>query len=181
MLRFTRPTVLRALATVLLPCASACLARAPRHPAVDVARELRPERFFAGPTSGEGELVVRGRALQRFRVDGHGRTEPDGTFRLEQTIAMGDAAATTRTWRLRRLDARTYAATLSDARGPVSADVDGNRFHLRYEIRRPDVVMEQWLYLQPDGRTVRNIATITVLGVPWARMSESITRGAAVP
>jgi hypothetical protein len=35
--------------------------------------------------------------------------------------------------------------------------------------------MEQWLYLQPDGRTVVNEATISLLGLVVARLSERIT------
>lgn len=157
-----------------------CLTAGPRRPAEQVSPALRPESFFAGHTHGEGTLAMRGRAPQSVRVEGEGRTEPGGDFRLDQTLTIGDGAAETRTWRLRRVDGRHYTATLSDARGPVVAESDGNRFHLRYQVRRPDVVMEQWLYLQPDGRTVRNFATITVLGVPWVRLAETITRDAPI-
>ncbi len=165
-------------AAALASLASACLARGPARPAPDDAPVFRPEAFFAGRTRGTGTLETRGHAPQAVRVEGEGSVEADGTFRLEQRITTGGDRAETRTWRLRRVDARAYTATLSDARGPVTAEVDGNRLHLRYEIRRPAVVMEQWLYLQPGATTVRNVATVTVLGVPWARLSESITRDA---
>ena len=36
--------------------------------------------------------------------------------------------------------------------------------------------MEQWLYLQPGGHSVLNQAQVTVLGIPYARLSETITR-----
>ncbi|MDQ6925597.1 MAG: DUF3833 family protein [Candidatus Eremiobacteraeota bacterium] len=155
---------------------SACLAAGPRRPTLRPTPVLQPELFFAGHTHGEGTVAVRGRAPQPLRVDGHGTVESDGTFRLDQTLTIGDAPAETRTWRLRRTGATTYMATLSDARGQVTAESEGNRFHLRYLIRHPAVVMEQWLYLEPDGRTVRNIATISVLGLPWVRLAEGITR-----
>ncbi len=176
-----RATLPRVLVGTALPLATACLTAAPRRPAVAASPAFQPDAFFAGHTHGEGTLAFRGRAPQPLRVDGHGITEPDGTFRLDQTLTLGTAAPETRTWRLRRVDATTYRATLSDASGPVAAESEGNRFHLRYTIHSPGVVMEQWLYLQPDGRTVRNIATVTVLGVPWARLSESITRDEPVP
>ena len=160
--------------------ATGCLTAGPRRPDGQVSPAFDPEAFFAGHTHGAGTVAMRGRASQSLRVDGEGSRDADGTFRLDQTLTIGDGAPDTRTWRLRRTDARTYAATLSDARGPVVAESGGNRFHLRYEIRRPGVVMEQWLYLQPDGRTVRNIATITVLGVPWVRLAEDITRDAPI-
>ena len=170
------PTRCRTLLLAGSLLGTACLTAGPRRPSPQVGPALRPEAFFAGHTHGDGTLAVRGRAPQTLRVDGEGREEADGSFRLDQTLIIGQGAPETRSWRLRRVDARTYTATLSDARGPVVAESDGNRFHLRYEVRRPDVVMEQWLFLQPDGRTVRNIATITVLGVPWVRLAESITR-----
>ena len=36
--------------------------------------------------------------------------------------------------------------------------------------------MEQWLYLQPDGRSVMNEATVRVFWVVVAHLSERITR-----
>lgn len=164
------------LSASALALTAGCLATAPVRPSPRADPAFEPETFFAGHTHGEGTVAMRGRAPQRLRVEGQGSIEADGRFRLEQTLTIGSQAPETRTWRLRRVDARHYTATLSDARGPVVAESDGNRFHLRYQVRRPDVVMEQWLYLQPDGRTVRNFATITVLGVPWVRLAENITR-----
>jgi hypothetical protein len=74
-----------------------------------------------------------------------------------------------------------YRATLSDAGGEVRAQTSGNSFHVRYLLRQPLVYMDQWLYLQPDGRTVINRATVTVLGIPWARLDETITRSDQAP
>lgn len=138
--------------------------------------ELSPEAFFAGRTEGEGTLTMRFRAPRPLRVEGIGQTEGDGTFRLDQQVTFADGAVERRTWRLRRTGRGEYRATLSDARGEVAAQASGNTFHLRYLLRRPAVYMEQWLYLQPDGRTVLNRATVTVLGIPWARLAETITR-----
>lgn len=109
-------------------------------------------------------------------VEGHGWTRPDGIFQLDQTITFGDGAVEARDWCLSRLDASRFSAILSDARGKVAASASGNLFHLRYLIRHPAVRMEQWLYLQPDGQSVLNLARVTVLGVPWARLRETITR-----
>jgi hypothetical protein len=35
--------------------------------------------------------------------------------------------------------------------------------------------MEQWMYLQPDGHTVLNEATVRVFGVVVSHLSERIT------
>jgi hypothetical protein len=91
-------------------------------------------------------------------------------------VTHEDGQVEARTWRFRRIDEHRYAGTLTDAAGEVTGETTGNVFHLRYRMRSPAVDMEQWLSLQPDGQTVRNEATVTVLGVPWARLSEQITR-----
>ena len=38
--------------------------------------------------------------------------------------------------------------------------------------------MEQWLYFQPDGRTVLNEATVRVAGIVVAHLSERISHEA---
>ncbi len=138
--------------------------------------ELRPELFFAGRTHGEGALFVRGRRPRPLHVEGMGRTERDGAFRLDQMVTYDDGASETRSFRVQRTDATHYTATLSDAKGPVAAETIGSRFHLRYLLRQPAVYMEQDLYLHGDGRSVTNEATVTVLGIPVARLAETIVR-----
>ena len=169
---------LRRLAIALVPLLlSACLARFPSaEPQPSPQPELIPDQFFLGATHGVGTLSTRFRATRTLHVEGMGRREADGSFRLDQTVTFDDGAVETRTWRLERTSPSTYHATLSDAAGDVSAESSGNTFHLRYLLRQPRVMMEQWLYLQPDGHTVLNRATVSVLGVPWARLAETITR-----
>lgn len=163
--------------SLLLFVSSACLPGSPDHPGPAMQPELWPERFFAGTTRGEGTLAQRFRGTRTVHVVGTGGTERDGTFRLDQAVTFDDGTVESRTWRVRRTSAHEYLATLSDAEGEVKAEATGNSFHLRYLLRRPAVYMDQWLYLQPDGRTVLNRATVTVLGIPWARLAETITRG----
>ncbi len=172
---FIRATLRGTLGLVGLSLAVGCLARFPARPERVPLPAFDPTLFFAGRTRGEGTLALRAGGDRTLHVDGTGRTEADGSFRLDQTVTYGDGTVETRVWHLRRVDAEHYTATLSDARGEVSAETSGNLFHLRYLLRQPAVYMEQWLYLQSDGRSVRNLAQVTVLGVPWARLSETIT------
>ena len=165
-----------AAAATLLCTTSGCLAGFPARPSTVPQPQFDPTEFFAGHTHGEGTLDMRVGTDRTLTVEGTGRREADGSFRLDQTVTYGDGGVETRSWLLRRSDATHYTATLSDASGPVDAEVEGNRFHLRYKIRNPAVYMEQWLWLRPDGRTVDNQAQVTVLGVPWARLAETITR-----
>jgi hypothetical protein len=139
---------------------------------------MRPEQFFAGVTDSTGVLEDRGGApTQRFRVHGEGAALADGAFRLDQTVTFEHEKPQTRAWTMRQTGAHRYAATLTDAAGPVTGEAYGNLFHLRYAMKTPfGGEMEQWLYLQPDGRTVMNEATITVFGIVAAHLSERITR-----
>lgn len=156
---------------------SGCLGARPPERFAGEAPVMRPERFFAGVTRSWGVLETRGGAPSRtFRVEGRGRAEPDGSFTLVQTIAMEGEPVRTRTWRLRATGAHAYEGSLTDASGPVRGEAWGDLFHLSYAMRSPaGGRMEQWLYLQDDGRTVLNEATVRVLGVVVARLSERIT------
>lgn len=146
------------------------------HPVTAETPILRFEVFFAGHTHGTGTLELLTGRRQSLQIESHGRTDADGSFRLDQVVMYEDGAVEKRTWRLRQRDPGIYTGTLTDADGPVSAEATGNRFHLRYLVRKPAVYMEQFLYLQPDGRTILNQATITVIGQPWARLTEEIVR-----
>lgn len=140
------------------------------------APPFRPEQFFAGSTHGGGVLLTRGKADRPFRVSGSGHTDSAGIFVLDQTITYADGVVERRSFRIRRVNDRDYTGTLTGASGKVSAQAEGNSFHVRYTIRKPAVTMEQWIYLQPDGRTALNHATVRVLGIPFAHLSETITR-----
>ena len=139
---------------------------------------MRPEGFFAGSTASTGVLEDRGGApTKRFHVEGTGSLLADGTFQLDQTISFEQEAPTTRRWLLQRVDGHHYSGSLTDASGPVTAEAYGNLFHVAYPMKQPVAGrIEQWLYLQPDGRTVTNEATVRLLGIVVARLSERITR-----
>ena len=177
-------TLLRCLLIFAPLVLGGCMTPMPRHvqPAGlgPVGGELRPEAFFAGRTQGRGTLAIRGRGSRVVRVESVGTAEPGGDFRIDQIISFGPRT-TRRTWRMRRTGAQTYAATLTDAAGPVTGRVDGRRVTLRYRLqRRPTIMLEQRLYLQPDGRTVLNLTTARLYGLPIARLTEWITRADSV-
>ena len=136
--------------------------------------QFRPDVFFAGGTTGVGTLKVVGRASVATYVEGTGRTLPDGTFQLRQRVTEGDKRPRTRVWRLRDQGGGVWSGTLTDATGPVTAEVRGNLFHVRYDGK--GVGVEQWLYLEPDGRTVKNTLVGRKLGVTVGRLEETIRK-----
>ena len=138
---------------------------------------MRPEAFFAGTTTSSGVLEnSSGAPTRRLHVEGFGKVLPDGSLRLDQSVTFDQNEPERRTWVMQRLDAHRYTGTVTDGSGAVDAEVYGNLFHLRYPMKTPfGGQTEQWMYLQPDGRTVMNVATVRVFGVVVARLSERIT------
>ena len=174
-----------ATAPLLLAAASLarCAGALPPSAFAGGSPQMRPEVFFAGTTRSSGVLENRaGAPTQRLRVQGQGQTLPDGSFQLVQSVTLDRNAPKTRTWVMRRVDEHRYTATLTDASGPVEGEAYGDLFHLSYRMASPlGARMEQWLYLQPGGRTVVNEATIRLLGVVVARLSERITQEGVLP
>jgi hypothetical protein len=170
--------IIRSVAVLLLAAAlGGCAPALPPEAFADGTPEMRPELFFAGATRSSGVIEDRaGAPTQRFSVAGAGTPLPDGAFQLDQRVTFEHQPAETRRWVMRRVDAHHVTATLTDASGEVRGETYGNLFHLRYPMRSPfGGEMEQWLYLQPDGRTVMNEATIRVFGIVAAHLSERIT------
>ena len=159
------------LAVVLL-ASSGCLTAHPPT-AVEGGPVLTPEAFFAGRTTGLGVLAVRGQRPQTVRVTSDGAWDGD-VFRLDQHIERGGEARD-RTWVMERAGPRGYLASLTDARGPVAIDLQGNTMRVRYRMGAL-TTMHQRLVLQPDRRTVLNLSTVRLLGVPVARLTETIRR-----
>lgn len=157
-----------------------CLSASPFHTEALNTPEFRPEAFFMGTTHGEGTLVQRFKHDRKLSVQGHGEMLADGRFRLDQQVSYANGDTEQRSWYLRRTGPHSYTGTLSDASGNITAETEGNLLHIHYLLRQPAVYMDQRLYLQPDGRTVLNVATVSVLGIPWARLSETITRASPV-
>jgi hypothetical protein len=167
------------LAGVALPATlllAGCMTPLPLGSFARAGPELRPELFFLGETRGRGVIqTAGGRPSRTFEVVSQGLRQGE-TIRVDQTIRYGDGKVDRRFWTLRQTGPNRYEGALSDAAGPVRAEVSGNALRLRYLLRRPAVTMEQWLYLQPDGRTLLNEGTVRAFGIVAARLSEQIVR-----
>lgn len=145
---------------------------APQRP---TAPAFDPIAFFSGATEGYGTLKIVLKGPQPTLVEGHGRIDGDGAITLDQTVRRGDTAPTRRTWHLRRVAAGRYTGTLTDASGPVSGEVSGNRLHLAFAMKG-GTQAQQWLYLEPGGQAARNVMVVRKLGLPVARLDETIMR-----
>jgi Protein of unknown function (DUF3833) len=144
--------------------------------------EMRPENFFAGNAHGNGVIQTPdGIPARRIMVESKGAALTGGRFRLDQTITDDRGKVSTRFWIMKQTGPNSYTASLSDAAGEVKGEVQGNLFHLKYLLKKPFVTMEQWLWLQPDGKTVMNEGRISMPGRTIARLSEIIVRDVPKP
>lgn len=145
---------------------------------------FEPERYFAGHTRSRGVFEDRTGAnpTRTFATDCQGTREPDGTLTLRQTFTYADGSIQRRAWRIRRVDAHRYEATANDVVGTGRGEAWGNAFHWEYTVAlKPgnplfNVRLRQWMYLQPDGHTVLNRATVSKLGVTIAQVAESFEK-----
>ncbi len=133
------------------------------------------ERFFAGPTRGDGVLSVITQSAQPVVVHGTGRVSDGGLLVLDQTVDRA-GARTTREWRIRQISPGRYGGSLTDAVGPVAGEVTGNSLHLHFAMKGGEEV-EQRLYLSPDGRSAHNLMTVRKWGVEVATLDERIVKG----
>ena len=132
-----------------------------------------PEQFFVGRTEGTGVADVIMSGKHGVRVRSQGRME-GATLVLDQIVQEEGKPARRRVWRLVRTGNR-LSGTLSDARGPVTGDVAGNVFHIRYRsVEGPSV--EQWITFQPGGRVANNRMVFRKFGMSVATVRETIRR-----
>lgn len=134
-----------------------------------------PKNGFAGESEGNGTLKLFLGKPRPFHVESHGAQQSDGTFRLEQRIAFEGKPPRERVWIITTVSPGQYSATLSDAAGPVTGATSGPNLSLRYRVKGP-LVMHQELELMPDGTTIDNVGTVTLLGIPVGHLHETITR-----
>lgn len=139
--------------------------------------EFTPRAGFGGESEGRGTLKFVFRKPRAFQVISHGTEQSDGTFRLDQTVTFAGEPPKSRFWVMTRTVGQHYAATLSDAAGPVEVTVSGPRLSLRYRVKGP-IFMHQELVLSADGRAIDNVGVVRLLGIPIGRLKETITRTA---
>lgn len=165
------------LAPLCMLVASLCLAGcvSTTHPAGAPAPRFDAVRFFEGRSEGKGILKVALHRATTTLVEGNGRVAADGSIVLDQTVRREGKPATQRQWVLHPAGTDRYTGTLSDAVGPVDGRVHGAVLHLRFAMKG-GLQAEQFLDLQPGGTVARNVMIIRKLGLPVARLDETITR-----
>lgn len=143
---------------------------------------LDPAQFFTGHARSSGVMENRGGApMKRVTTTTAGHWE-GATLHLEQDLHLGDAKPQHRSWQIRRLDPHHYEATANDMIGTARGEAFGNVFHWEFTLALSpgnplaNVHMSQWMYLQPDGRSLINHSTIRKFGIVVAQVTEEFRR-----
>jgi hypothetical protein len=134
-----------------------------------------PEQFFIGRTHGEGCLKVMFSGCRHVTVEGRGHIENQDTLVLDQIVTEANKPAKYREWKLQKISASAYSGTLTDARGPTTADVEGAILHVKFPMKK-GLRAEQWLTRLPDGRSVVNHMVFRKFGMVVATLDETITK-----
>lgn len=127
-------------------------------PRLDIAE------YFAGTTRAWGMVQdYSGEVQRRFTVDIQGDYEND-TLTLDESFVFSDGETDRRVWTFKRIDEHRWVGTANDVDGQVEARQYGHAFHMRYPLeieingRMISFTMDDWMYLQPDGRLINRTA-----------------------
>jgi hypothetical protein len=133
------------------------------------------EKFFIGATEGSGtvQVVLSGRHSVRDRS--RGRMDSAGALIIDQVVEEEGKPARRRSWRLVRAGGGKVGGTISDAKGPVQGEIIGNALHLKYRLAEGPSV-EQWITLQPGGRSARNRMVFHRFGMKVATVETVIRK-----
>lgn len=161
----------------LLPAsrfALAALALAGAAPAQS-PKPFDPVAFFTGPTRGQGALKELLGKEKPTRTVSVGHVDKDGWLILDQKVSVEGDPVRQRRWRLRQTSPGKFSGTLSDAKGPVEAEVTGQTVHIRYKMKG-NLKVEQLLTPLPSGHALNNRATFFKWGMKVATLTERIEK-----
>jgi len=157
-----------------LPFALGALAISAPVPA-QAPRTFDPVAFFTGATQGRGtlkEMLGKEKATKTVSV---GRVDKGGWLVLDQKVAVEGDPVRQRQWRLKLVAPGKYRGTLSDAKGPVEAEVTGQSARIRY-MMKGGIKVQQVLTPLPGGKALSNRATFRKFGMKVATLNERIEK-----
>lgn len=133
-----------------------------------------PMRFFEGRTEGISTVKVITQKPYRSRSIGQGEIS-DGILHLVQRVHEEGKSPFDRNWRMRQVAPGRFSGTMSEARGPVTAEEFDGRFRFRFKMKG-NVSVEQWLTPLPDGKSALSKVTIRKFGMTVGRSDGTIRK-----
>lgn len=163
--------VLASLALMSTVALSAC-GTTPIETYKDQKPALVLEDYFKGDSKAWGVFQDRFGAVRRsFVVDIHGVWDaPNQTLTLTEDFVYNDGEKEQRLWTIKKTGDNTYEGTAGGVVGIAKGRTSGNAFEWKYTFNLPvsgaiwKVKFDDWMFLQPDGQTLFNKATITRFG-----------------
>ena len=159
------------LASALIPVALIGASASARPDSPDP--ETDPMRFFEGKTVSLSTIKLIMRRPYRSRTIGDGEID-SGTLNLVQRVHEDGKAPYDRKWRMRQVAPGRFTGTMSEAKGPVTAEEFRGRYRFRFKMRS-NMSIEQWLTPLPGGKSARSRVTIRKLGMTVGR-SDGVVR-----
>ncbi|PRY71244.1 DUF3833 domain-containing protein [Halomonas ventosae] len=159
------------LAVLLAGCGSVDIERyAGSTPTLDIGE------YFEGRTHAWGMVQdYRGEVQRRFTVEIDGRLEGD-TLTLDERFTYDDGETDRRVWTFERQGEDRWLGRANDVEGTVEARQAGHAFTMRYRLpvavsgREITFTLDDWMYLQPDGRLINRTA-MSKFGVTLAEIT----------
>jgi hypothetical protein len=139
------------------------------------AHDFDPAAFFTGPTEGHGSLKKVFSSAQATHVTGFGTMRADGLLVIDQTVNIEREKTASRHWEIHQTQPGTFSGSISDAKGPVTAVVSGNRMDIKYKTR-DGLSVAQILTAAPDGKSLHNAMKIRKFGIVFATIDETIRK-----
>lgn len=159
------------LVVLLAGCSSVDIERyAGSTPTLDIGE------YFEGRTRAWGMVQdYSGEVQRRFTVVIDGTLEGD-TLTLDERFTYQDGETDRRVWTFERQDDTTWLGRANDVEGPVEARQVGHAFTMRYRLpvevsgREITFTLDDWMYLQPDGRLINRTA-MSKFGITLAEIT----------
>jgi len=145
------------------------------HTATAAPEPFDPVAFFTGASHGDGRLKEALKRERRVTTDSVGHAEKDGLLILDQKMQIEGEPLRIRHWRLRQVGPNRYTGTLSDATGPVEAQVIGRSIRIRYPMKG-GMKVDSRLAPLPGGRIFENKTVISKWGLKVASLTERIEK-----
>ena len=143
--------------------------------AADSNQPSDPMRFFEGRTESISTVKVITKKPYRSKTIGDGEISADGVLNLVQRVHEEGREPYSRRWRMRQVGPGLFSGTMSEARGPVTAEQIGGRYRFRFKMKG-NVSIEQWVTPLPGGKSARTRTTIRKLGMTVGRSEGTIRK-----
>ncbi len=123
-----------------------------------------PLTFFEGRTESLTNVRILTKKPFRSRAIGKGVIKADGSLDLVQRVEEQGHQPHERRWRMRQVGPGRFTGTMTEAKGPVSAEEIDGRYRFRFRMEG-SVTVEQWLTPMPDGRSAKSVVSIRKYGI----------------